>query len=61
MRPQYGRLRKCEIGKGFSDVWLADGEIEDDLGGLVKMFGRNQLGCQYPIRACGEMEEFSRG
>ena len=37
------------------------GEIEEYLGELVYIFGKNQLGCQYPICACGRPKELARG
>ena len=62
MYPQYEWLRARKIRRVFIDVWLADGEIEEeDHGGLLNMLGRNQLGCQYPSCACGEMNGFARG
>ena len=32
----------------FIEVWLEVGEISEDFRGLVNMFARQQLGCQYP-------------
>ena len=60
MPPKYGRLRRTKPRMVFIDVWLGDGdgEIEEDLGELVYMFGRNQLGCQHSICAFGRMKEF---
>ena len=42
-----------KIRRVFSDVWLGDAEIEEDLGELVNMIDRNKLGLQYPSCECG--------
>ena len=55
---QYGGLRRTKIRKIFSDIWLEDEEIEEALGKLANMFGKNQLRCLYPSCACGKMEGF---
>ena len=60
MRPQYALPRMANRMVVSSDVSLESEVIGADFGGLVKMFGRDQLGCQYPCCACGEMEEFAR-
>ena len=51
----------AKIRRLISDVWLEGVEIEGDLGELVNMFGRNQLGSQYPSCVGVEMKEFPRG
>ena len=39
---------------------MEDGEIKEDLGELVNIFGRKHLGFQYPSGACGAVGEFAR-
>ena len=60
------RIRNMVIFEGrnrniFIDIWLKDAEIEEGIGRLVYMLGKNQLGCPYPRCACGRMKEFERG
>ena len=38
----------------FSDLWLVDEEIGEDLGEMANTIDRNKLGCQYPSCASGE-------
>ena len=45
----------------FKSAWLIDDEIEGDLGELVYMVDKNQLGRQHPRCVCDKMKEFQRG
>ena len=61
MQPEYGMLRRSELRKAFREIWIDGQEVEMDLGELINMFGRNQLGCQDQGCVSGQVEEFARG
>ena len=46
VRPQCLMLMRSKIRKVFSEMWLGDEELEVDLGELVNMLGRYQIGCR---------------
>ena len=61
IHPTHGMLWRSRIGKAISDMWLEDGEIDDDLGELANMFYRNQLGDRDSQCVCEKVGDFPRG
>lgn len=54
-------LRRSAIRKVSGGEWLEDEGIEADLGGLVNMSGRDQLGCPDSQCVCEQCKDYSRG